>query len=1080
MIFKKWFSTKNVKKDEVLDLVTGEFAKEAKELNLFDEKWYVSNNRDVDFSSEAPLKHFVEKGFLENRDPSPNFSLSRYIESYPDVAQANINPLLHYIRSGKKEGRSIEASFQGMTLQQHLEKVELAEEHSLIVNQLDRESDFQSKWYVKTYGELDIDEGVALKHYVLFGAQQGLDPSPFFSTKKYKERYKEHVSEKVNPFLHYSSVGKRDGLVADLSNKSHQIDINVLLEDFALSNHQQRDALVIEAGSWFDKKWYIESLNEEVEHALAIKHYIVVGANQSKDPCPLFSTDFYLTENDDVSKSGMNPLSHYQQYGLKEGRVIKSSKIAGDITVEKEVSEYQFSESQTIQITIITESKWFNRNWYVDSYPELNISSNMAVKHYYLFGVSEEKDPCPFFSTLFYLANNPDIVNSGMNPLFHYIKFGRSEGRAILSSKYARLDIAGNVESGTNLCLQRFYSASENEQLKSTELNESMISTINESTKVIEEKFLSTDINEVHNKLFDTFCETYSAETSIVNAWQNSTVFNIEHYFYDIAISKQNTLKVRFRLPQLEQKIAIIEAVQYDSDDMSRRCVSTSNVTITSLNITALEIPNVFYPILLIFKFEDKTVLTQLIPFPSLLRGGQHFGELCVNSQSGAYLKDYVKYTTQLFTNTFDFDNTALTKRIHVSLKTATGNEPLFNHSFMTWIWYFFKVQYIGYIVSPKNSLEQKRCQYFSELLEVIHDVDNSILVNPIDKDALPSLMLVVNVAGSNKRQGSKIIVPEKLTDGKSKVVTLETISTSEELQSYSDDLSTCFPFPSSVIQRLRKSHEANELISRPLYDLESKISKNPLSVSLILYVTENNHANQARLWDSIRNQKGIGNVDIVLAYDCIEDFSICLPQKSSYLQIIVRKSDEDYSGFYNRCLLATKQDIVIHTSESAIFYDNTSIHQLALLLSPSIKSASCKLLYKKRKGKGYELQKVKNSFIKVHDGASVSLESPLNNDYYPANEVFYVFANLPFIVANEKKVMLEFLETHHSDDLTTVFLDFGAYLATQELSVVASHKFAIGIEFDEKMSEPLVELSDATISTLETCISQVEERRGC
>jgi len=65
----------------------------------FDPKWYVQRNPDV--ADANPLIHFVQRRWRENRDPSPEFSLSDYVARNPDVAASGLNPLEHFIRSGR-------------------------------------------------------------------------------------------------------------------------------------------------------------------------------------------------------------------------------------------------------------------------------------------------------------------------------------------------------------------------------------------------------------------------------------------------------------------------------------------------------------------------------------------------------------------------------------------------------------------------------------------------------------------------------------------------------------------------------------------------------------------------------------------------------------------------------------------------------------------------------------------------------------------------------------------------------------------------------------------------------------------
>lgn len=71
----------------------------------FDTDYYLSRYLDVRATGVDPLKHYLEHGWKEGRDPSAGFSTSGYLKANPDVAKAGRNPLLHFVNNGFAEGR---------------------------------------------------------------------------------------------------------------------------------------------------------------------------------------------------------------------------------------------------------------------------------------------------------------------------------------------------------------------------------------------------------------------------------------------------------------------------------------------------------------------------------------------------------------------------------------------------------------------------------------------------------------------------------------------------------------------------------------------------------------------------------------------------------------------------------------------------------------------------------------------------------------------------------------------------------------------------------------------------------------
>ena len=72
---------------------------------------------------------------------------------------------------------------------------------------------------------------------------------------------------------------------------------------------------------------------------------------------------------------------------------------------------------------------WFSTRFYLHNNPALAAAGIEPLGHYLHAGWRERLDPNPWFSTRFYLESNPDVARSGVEPLEHYLHHGWREGR---------------------------------------------------------------------------------------------------------------------------------------------------------------------------------------------------------------------------------------------------------------------------------------------------------------------------------------------------------------------------------------------------------------------------------------------------------------------------------------------------------------------------------------------------------------------------------------------------------------------------------------------------------------------------
>lgn len=71
-----------------------------KKSGLFDPVYYLMNYPDVRRADIDPLLHYIWYGWKEGRNPSNEFGTRFYLESNAEIRDAKINPLLHYILHG--------------------------------------------------------------------------------------------------------------------------------------------------------------------------------------------------------------------------------------------------------------------------------------------------------------------------------------------------------------------------------------------------------------------------------------------------------------------------------------------------------------------------------------------------------------------------------------------------------------------------------------------------------------------------------------------------------------------------------------------------------------------------------------------------------------------------------------------------------------------------------------------------------------------------------------------------------------------------------------------------------------------
>lgn len=133
-----------------------------KESGLFDDAYYLNNSPDLKTLDIDLVKHYVEYGASEGRNPNEYFDTTFYLSNYPDINPNAINPFVHYIKYGMQEDRKPNENFDPI-------------------------------WYKENYPDINHSDIVAFEHFLSYGKKENR-----FQNKKEKLEYERLISTGFN------------------------------------------------------------------------------------------------------------------------------------------------------------------------------------------------------------------------------------------------------------------------------------------------------------------------------------------------------------------------------------------------------------------------------------------------------------------------------------------------------------------------------------------------------------------------------------------------------------------------------------------------------------------------------------------------------------------------------------------------------------------------------------------------------------------------------------------------------------------------------------------------------------------
>ena len=90
---------------------------------------------------------------------------------------------------------------------------------------------------------------------------------------------------------------------------------------------------------------------------------------------------------------------------------------------------FKFDFHMALNKYLLKKSKYFDAEWYINRYSDVESAKIDPFVHYLLWGAREGRNPSDKFNTIWYVNNNQDVATLNINPLIHYLKFGKKQGR---------------------------------------------------------------------------------------------------------------------------------------------------------------------------------------------------------------------------------------------------------------------------------------------------------------------------------------------------------------------------------------------------------------------------------------------------------------------------------------------------------------------------------------------------------------------------------------------------------------------------------------------------------------------------
>jgi hypothetical protein len=458
---------------------------------------------------------------------------------------------------------------------------------------------------------------------------------------------------------------------------------------------------------------------------------------------------------------------------------------------------------------LVVASGMFDEQFYAERYPDVVAAGADLLDHFIICGGAEGRHPGYSFNSKWYLKEYADVRSSGANPLVHYLEHGRDEGRRRRSLGEAVGALIEHVDASAAPTSKSRAAAGQDEaalpqvQAEASELEgtwrpraggwKAMLSPeLDRSAAIVPLEELSRQADGHAVALDETVLARMASDTpqtaidrialfAALRSGDTAGVTVAGERASDVAphalLARSGcgiglladgwcdsgsalTLRLSNGFP------GVARVFQPDGEG-TLHCVAEAVPEGGEADCIEVRIIDPVGPLLLVLAGRDGALVdSAVVPFPSLLRGGLHYGELAVLETAPGSMATLAEYSQMLALEWLGWDegpDSFAIGRIAIDMRGASGTEPIFRPELVVSIARHFGVA----VGAHEGSFAPERSQLVAMLdmagqAGAARDAAAVALVLP--SDALPSIYALVARRMPHDRSLSRFAVVDAAT----------------------------------------------------------------------------------------------------------------------------------------------------------------------------------------------------------------------------------------------------------------------------------------------------------------------------